>query len=162
MSMKQQIAGKSASRYAFGLATLVAATVSAPCVQADVIPAIAGHAWIFERQNCFGSVWAAVSNHCEDNVKYLVPVPIRRSGGTTVNVRVFSDHGGGVTCQAIVNDSSNNLVDQSARLPNNVVGIVQTIPLGTFSVPRGGTLHFDCDIDGNDSSSLINVDWTQG
>jgi hypothetical protein len=92
-------------------------------------------------------------------------VPIRRSGGTTVSVRVWADHFGAISCIAVVNTSNNNRVAQFPEsvfepVGNSMLGFSE-VPLGRLNVPRTTTLHFDCVLDGGNSAQLISVDWTQ-
>jgi hypothetical protein len=156
-------AGKLA-RHAVSLVTLVAAGLSTPYVQADILPAINGHAWIAGDQGCFNSSWAQVWNGCFEQKKYLIPVPIRRSGNSALRVRVYLDPQSSnrfVRCRAVVNDSSNGLVGQNDPPVEAIAGGFHTLDLGTFNVPVWATLHFDCDLGGSNSSSIISVNWIQ-
>jgi hypothetical protein len=158
-----------------GLAVSVAASLSAPHVQADILPAVSGRAWFIPGQSeaarlhdlaCFSSSNAQVSNSCPDTEspkKFIIPVPIRRIGITTLNVQVnlrFVLIGVPLQCRALVIDGFNNTIGASPLVSAHGGG-VQTIPLGTLNVPQGATLQFECDVPGGNSAQVINVNWTQ-
>jgi hypothetical protein len=159
------------TRHAFSLVTLVAASLSAPYVQADTLPAISGHVWInpnsgtaerMQDLTCFTSSRAQVSNTCEDWKTYLIPLPIRRSGIARLTVQVNAVEAHVIFCRAFVIGVSNNSIrETNAPGVSNTRAGNQPLDLGPLDVPPAATLQFECRVSGRNRAQLINVNWTQ-
>jgi hypothetical protein len=139
-----------------GLLTFAGATFP---VHSATLPATAGHGWPFVFDVCLVTSGFQISSQCTGVPrKLIIPGQTVTAGSQTPSVWASGDGGSSRTiCNARTLTSTGEISAISQDVTTSPSANPQQLIMSTVSVPAGGTIHFECDI--QLGARLISVDF---